>query len=219
VISRKEIKSRLLGFIVFIVYRLWTWTWRLHIDAHPKMLEYLKSRRPMVFAHWHGDELALVHLVHFLNLSTMTSNSNDGTIIDTVIRCLGGKTSRGSSSRGAVAALKGLVRLCRSGRNASVAVDGPRGPIFVPKPGVFELARLCKAPISSAGVACLQAKQFPKAWNKTFLPWPFARVVVTFSEPLYLPENCDVKDPALADNLRTSIMAAQQQAHRIITNM
>src|SRR5690606_18737721 len=109
---------------------------------------------------WHGDELAVLHLVKRYRLATMTSTSKDGAIIDYVIRKLGGDTSRGSSTRGAVTALKGLVRLGRSGRVLSLAVDGPKGPIYEPKPGVFELSKLCGAAIVPVGVAVTKAHVF-----------------------------------------------------------
>ena len=203
-----------MNWLIYFVYRLLIATWRIHIVESPGLKKFLAEMRPVVFAHWHGDELALIHLVRRYGLSTMTSTSRDGSIIDFAIRKLGGSTARGSSTRGGVGALKGLIRLVKNGSNASIAVDGPRGPIYTPKPGVFHLSRICRAPIVPTGVAASPIHVFRKSWNKAFLPLPFAKVVVVLSEPL--PPQEERENSNSAAILKTAIDAARQQAGKII---
>src|SRR2546430_3297046 len=95
----------------------------------PKMKELMKNKQPLVFAMWHGNELAMIAFVKYYKVGTMTSQSKDGELMDFVLRKLGFKTSRGSSTRGAVSALKGLVRISKSGYIPMFPVDGPKGPI------------------------------------------------------------------------------------------
>ncbi|MCB0391722.1 MAG: DUF374 domain-containing protein [Bdellovibrionales bacterium] len=171
----------------------------------------------MILAHWHGDELAVLHLVKVFKLATMTSTSKDGHLIDFVIRKMGGATSRGSSTRGAVGALKGLVRLVRSGRIASMAVDGPRGPIYQVKPGVFELSRLTNAIIVPVGVDVSFPFIFKKSWNKAVLPLPFSHISMTFDQPLSpLEKGALTKDPKLAEKLREMLFLARKKASKLI---
>ncbi|MBX3020498.1 MAG: DUF374 domain-containing protein [Bdellovibrionales bacterium] len=167
----------------------------------------------MIFAHWHGDELCIVPLVTHYRIATMTSTSKDGALIDFVIRRLGGATSRGSSTRGGVGALKGLVRLMGQGYRASMAVDGPKGPLHKVKPGVFELSRLARAKIVPMGACASNAIIFHKSWNKAHLPKPFSRLTVTFGEPWpVLTRDDDAKDPALADRLAIEIAKACKES-------
>jgi lysophospholipid acyltransferase (LPLAT)-like uncharacterized protein len=161
--------------------------------------------------------MALFHLVSIYKLATMTSTSRDGETVDFMIRKFGGDTSRGSSTRGGVSALKGLIRLCRSGRIASVAVDGPRGPIYQPKPGVFELSKLCHAPIVSVGVTASADFIFKKSWNKMRLPLPFSKVSIYLSEPMEaLSPDSNAKDILLANELARRLASARQQAANLI---
>lgn len=206
-----------LPFLVFWLYRLWTGSWKKVIHEPPELLDALKNKAPLIFAHWHGHELAIVHLVHRYKLATMTSTSKDGQLIDSVIQRLGGKTSKGSSTRGAVSALKGLVRLVKSGHPASMAVDGPKGPIYVPKPGVFELSRLTGAIIFPVGVAASHPITFERSWNKAILPKPFTKVGVFFGDPLpAIQRNEDPKSQELSDRMKTAIAVASQQASKLI---
>ncbi len=171
--------------------------------------------KSLIFAHWHRDELCVLPLVKTLRLATMTSTSKDGQLIDFVIQKFGGATSKGSSTRGAVSALKGLIRLVRSGYNSSMAVDGPKGPIFVVKPGVFELAKLTRAEIIASGIASDRYFVFEKSWNKARLPKPFARVSVYFSKPLGLNED-NIKDPQNSELLGNAIANACERASNFL---
>lgn len=202
-----------LPWLVWFTYRLWTCTWRFQLIEPDAMKKALAEGEPIIFAHWHGSELCIVPLVGHYKIATMTSTSKDGALIDFTIRRLGGATSRGSSTRGGIGALKGLVRLVTQGYRASMAVDGPKGPLHKAKPGVFELSRLAKARIIPVGAAASRAKVFERSWNKAQLPKPFARVIVNFGEPWTpLTRENDAKDAALASKLESEIAKACQLA-------
>lgn len=210
-------RRRILPWLVWWIYRLWTWSWRVQFQEPLELKALLADRAPLIFAHWHGDELAITHLVTKYRIATMTSTSADGSLIDFVIRRLGGATSRGSTTRGAVGALKGLITLMRKGFNASMAVDGPRGPIYQVKPGVFELSRLAKAYIIPTAADCSSAIVFKKSWNKAHLPKPFSRVVVVFGQPVgIISKSDDVRSPELSKTLASRLSDARHQAAKLI---
>lgn len=204
-------------FIILIFYRLLAWSWRKKVYESPELLEDLKNRRPLILAHWHGDELALMHLVTRYRLSTMTSTSQDGQLADFVIQSLGGKTSKGSSTRGGVRALKGLVRLCKGGYPSSMAVDAPKGPIHQVKPGVFELSRLTGARIYPTGVYSQKPYVFKKSWAQEFLPLPFSRVCVFFGSPLpAIKKGQNPREEILKKRLETSLFDVRKKALNFI---
>ncbi len=208
------LRSFFLPRFVYWFYRIWSSTWRTHIVASPEAEAFLNNSQPVIFAHWHGHELAIIQLVTKMRIATMTSTSKDGSLVDYVINRLGGATSRGSSTRGSVQALKGLIRICKSQKyNPSMAVDGPKGPIYKAKPGVFELSRLSHFPIVPVGVAASSQKIFSKSWNKAMLPWPFSRVYVVFGPPIpVIEKGVDAKDQRLAHSLETKIDESCKQA-------
>ncbi len=202
-----------LQWILLAFYKVLSATWRVKLVVHPALEESLRKGRTAVLAHWHGDELALLHLVDFFKVATMTSHSADGQLIDFFIRKLGGKTSKGSSSRGGTAALKGLVRHCRQGRNVSIGVDGPKGPYHEVKNGVFQLSRLLNAPIFPFGVTAKSSFVFEKSWNKTFLPYPFSRITIVVSEPMPpISRSIDPHTEELAAELSGRLDAAANES-------
>lgn len=209
----QKLRGVILGFIVWIIYRLISWSWRIQIHEPKELLENIKNKRPYILAHFHGDEAALLFLTKKYRLSTMISTSKDGEMMNVVYKLLGGETSRGSSTRGGVSALKGLIELTKSGRGSNIAVDGPKGPIYEIKPGIFELSRLLKAEIFATGVCCESAWRFPRSWNQAYFPKPFAKVVIVWEPPLGpITKADDPRSAELAKTLQNQLFAARQRA-------
>jgi lysophospholipid acyltransferase (LPLAT)-like uncharacterized protein len=207
-------RKYILSFLVWLFYKTLSSTWRVTIGEPDSMKAALKNKEPLIFAHWHGDELALMYVIPRLRIATITSTSKDGELMNSVIHLLGGVTSRGSSTRGAIHALKGLIRLVKEQkRNSSFAVDGPKGPIYQVKPGVFELSRLMNARIYAVGVGCSKAWTFEKSWNKTFLPKPFARVHMQWLGPFGpVTRDQDPRSEELQKQLADAVHNARREA-------
>ncbi len=207
----------ILPHLLFFVYSALKLTWRIRIVESSEFAACLAAGRPMVFAHWHGDELGIIYLLKKYRAAVMTSTSKDGDLMDAVVRRFGAKSSRGSSTRGGVSALKGLLRLARDGWRPSVAVDGPKGPFHKVKPGIFEISKLIGGEIFPCSVAVDRKFVFEKAWNKTFLPLPFARVVVVWGKPMApIARDADCRSPAMAEELELLLTNAGQQARNLI---
>lgn len=211
-----KIRGLILGFIIWVIYRTLLMTWKVRVVEPESMKTMLKEKKPFILAHFHGDEIPLISLASRYKIATMTSTSKDGEMMTTVLHLLGAKTSRGSSTRGGISALKGLIQFCKNGSNSSMAVDGPKGPIYEVKPGVFELARLIKAPIFAGGVSCDRAWHFPRSWNKAFLPKPFAQVNIVWTPFNFtIDKTTDPRSPELADSLKNQIFAARSQSAKL----
>lgn len=174
----------------------------------------------MVYAHWHGDEMGIVHLLPRYRSCAIVSTSKDGEIMAGFIRMIGAKTSRGSSTRGGVAALRGIIRLAQQGYRPSVAVDGPKGPYHKVKPGVFEVSKLIGGRIYPLTVAVSRSYIFERSWNKTFLPLPFSRIQVVWGEPLpALGRESDAHSEKLAMELEKALTNAGQKARNLIATL
>ena len=208
-----KIRGLILGFFIWIVYRLIVWSWKIQIHEPEKLIENIKNNIPFILAHFHGDEAALLFLTKKYRLSTMISTSKDGEMMNVIYKLLGGKTSRGSSTRGGVSALKGLIALIKKGSSCNIAVDGPKGPIYVIKPGVFELSRLSKLEIFAGGAYCESSWKFPLSWNQGYFPKPFAKVVIVWAGPIGpLTKADDPRSLELAKTLQNQLFAARQRA-------
>lgn len=200
-------RTAVLPVLAYVFYRLLHATWRISFDECPAFRQALAEHTPVILAHWHGDELAFIHLVARYRIATITSTSKDGELIDKVLGWLGAATSRGSSTRGGANALRGIIGHCRrEGHNVSFAVDGPKGPIYRVKPGVFEFSRLMHAPIYAASVGVSRPHIFNRAWNKAVLPGFFSRIHVSVQPVMpALSRDMDPRCPQLAGQLENAL--------------
>lgn len=197
---------------VYGLYQSLRATWRVTFDECPSFREDLAARRPVIMAHWHGDELALIQFVVRYRIATLTSTSRDGSLMDEVLQRLGAATARGSSSKGGASGLRALVQLCRKGgHNVSFAVDGPKGPIYQVKPGVFEFSRLMNAPVYAVSVGVSRPWILRRSWNRAVIPKPFSRVHIRVAECLPpLTREVDPRDPVLAQTLADALNAGKR---------
>jgi lysophospholipid acyltransferase (LPLAT)-like uncharacterized protein len=201
------------SYFLYYLYRLFQLTWKIEIHESNGLKKLLADDSLFVIAHWHGEELGILHLLKRYRVSCMVSQSFDGELVARMIHHLGSKAVRGSSSRGAVQALKGILRLAKEGWRPSVAVDGPRGPRHEVKRGVVEIAKVLKVPILPINMACSRSFIFKKSWNKSELPLPFSRIVIEWGDPILYDPNKTLEDflPPIAQALhsgRTSCLNA-----------
>ena len=176
--SQRPVLGSLLGFVV----KLWVSTWRV------RLVEPLDSAGPRVFAFWHGQQMGLLGAPRSRPLTTLVSWSRDGALQAGVMRALGLRIVRGSTSRGGSAGLRAVARALEAGSDAAFAVDGPRGPRAVVKPGAVVAARLGCASLVPIAHAARRSYLLRGTWDRFEVPWPFTRVVVVVGRPgTYLP--------------------------------
>jgi lysophospholipid acyltransferase (LPLAT)-like uncharacterized protein len=137
---------------------------------------------------WHRGFLVAVALFRGRAIAVPVSQSRDGDLVDAVLQRLGFAPSpRGSSSRGATALLREMIRRARAGVVVAVLPDGPRGPARVAKPGAVALAAAAGVPLVPVALEASPAWRFG-SWDAALLPLPFARVHCRYGEPLAVPK-------------------------------
>lgn len=169
------------GALLGMVVKLWARSWRVRVVGD------VVSTAPRVFAFWHGQQMGLLGAPRERPLTTLVSWSRDGALQTAVMRCLGLRVVRGSSSRGGPSGLRAIARAIKNGSDAAFAVDGPRGPRAVVKPGVLAAARLGDASLVPLAYAARHSYVLGRAWDRFEVPLPFTRVVVVVGQARRLP--------------------------------
>lgn len=203
-----------LGRLVGVVACLWLRTLRLELQVHPSLMA--NDARPWVLVFFHGKQWPLLAWKRRRPTLVMVSLSRDGEIQAGALSILGFEIVRGSSSRGGALGLARMVRqLKRGGCDAAFAVDGPRGPYGVAKPGALLAARAAGALVVPMGSAIRGAKVFARAWDRFELAWPFARVSVVLGAPIDVGGTAQAACPDVG-KLATSIALANASAEAIL---
>jgi lysophospholipid acyltransferase (LPLAT)-like uncharacterized protein len=144
-------------------------------------------------------------------ISVLLSASRDGEIAAKTASALGYKVLRGSSSRQGASGLRRLLRSIQAQPLSSpcligMALDGPRGPRRVAKPGTLWLADTLQIPIYPLGAAMRRGWHLRKSWDQARLPWPLlGKACVVLGRPCCNP-----------DDLLAGMQATELEAERML---
>lgn len=173
----------LAGWIVGVVAYMWLSTLRVRVTADPALADV--RDRPWVLAFWHGTQWPLLAWKRRKPTVVLVSWSLDGALQSRALRVQGLRVVRGSNSRGAVRGLAALVRAMRRERiDAAFAVDGPRGPMGVVKPGAIVAARATGAVVIPMAGSVSAGIVLRGSWDRFAIAWPFTRVDVALGPPI-----------------------------------
>ena len=144
-----------------------------------------------IMCFWHSRLVLLSYVHKKSNVLVLVSQSKDGEIIARILDKQGHETMRGSSTRGGLRALAGMIRNLREhDRPAAFTPDGPQGPRFKVKPGVITLAKKTGYPIIPLCYNASRIKVF-NSWDRFVLPKPFSKSKIIYGEPIYVPASAD----------------------------
>lgn len=163
-------------------------TLRFTVEHGERYRQFVDGGEPVILSVWHGRLLPLTWFHRDREITAMISQSEDGEYIARVVQGWGYHTVRGSTSRGASDALRGLVKAARKGHSLAITPDGPRGPRQELQHGVITVAQLTGLPIIPLAGGCSRA-WWPGTWDRFCVPKPFSEVTVRYGEPYYVSRN------------------------------
>ncbi len=218
-------KQRILLAIVpglaALLIRMLGITLRYRDIAEPGVTPGYAVPGPTVFAFWHRSLLVCAHRFRNLDIAILISPSFDGELIARTVELLGFRAVRGSSSRGGSTGLRAMQLAYAAGHRCAITADGPRGPVFVAKPGAALLAQSVippEPPGASSGstppagtwLGCFYALPDRawqlRSWDRFLIPKPFARVALTW--PAHIPA-AEVTPSSLQSALDRAVAMAE----------
>lgn len=140
----------------------------------------------VILAFWHNRMLLMPFPYRGQKACIMNSIHRDGEIISRVIQHFGIVSVRGSSTRGWIGGLKGMIEAYQYGYDLIIVPDGPRGPRYQAKPGVLQLARATGAPVYPVTYGAAWHTTIG-SWDRLLVPFPFSRVAYIVGQPISVP--------------------------------
>lgn len=182
----------LTSFFGSLLIRLLGATWRLEWrgEEHLERARRMSSR--VIYVFWHGRLLVLSFSHRHRRIQVLASEHPDGDLMGRTIQWLGFGHLKGSTSRGGARALRDLAHVLRQGLEVGLTVDGPRGPRGVMQQGAIELSRITDSAIVPVSNSARPRSLF-SSWDRFQLPGLFAKVVISYGEPILAPADADTK--------------------------
>jgi len=187
---RIRVNPGIASFVYAVVIRLLGMTWRIEW-RNPERLETARGlSKQVIVSAFHGRLFVVAYALRRWRISVLVSEHHDGDIMGRAVARIGWGHVKGSSTRRGAAGFRELASVLRSGRDAGITVDGPRGPRGRAKRGAIELSRATGAailPVTDAG----RPRLLLSTWDRFQIPAPFARVVIAYGEPFVVPAGSD----------------------------
>jgi lysophospholipid acyltransferase (LPLAT)-like uncharacterized protein len=186
-------KARVTGFLVSLIIRSVCLTLRWELQDKAGFAKK-PPENPVIWTFWHNRifTIPVMYRKYLRHRSgaILTSQSKDGAIIATSIKCFGVDAVRGSSSRGGLRALLSLKKWLSNGFDVAITPDGPRGPRYQLAPGVIILAQK-----TGAGILPIRAKYSSfwrlNSWDQFQIPRPFSKVTIILEPVTTIPPDLD----------------------------
>jgi len=154
--------------------------------------EYLFGDKKVVISTWHRCTIYFMIKYGYLHPMALLSPSKDGDLLADFSKKLGFVVARGSSSRGGKQGSEQLVDFLNTGgRIATTVADGPQGPALRAKPGLVRIAQKSGVHLIPLVWSATRVWMFAKAWDRTIIPKPFSRIVISASKPYLIPKSAE----------------------------
>lgn len=178
--TKPSLKASILAGAAGAIVAVLNATLRFRIEDRAGVLGTSEPR--LIWLFWHNRMFVIPHLLNrYLSERrgcALTSASRDGELLAALLKRSWITPVRGSSSRRGVPALRELIRFIRSGYDAAITPDGPRGPRYSLHAGALTLAQATGAKIMPIQVIYSRYWQLG-SWDGFQIPKPFSTVTIT----------------------------------------
>jgi lysophospholipid acyltransferase (LPLAT)-like uncharacterized protein len=189
----RRVQIPFIAAAVYSIIRMLGPTLRYEVLGWQHAQRVYASKHQIIWAFWHRIIIPIVWWYRNKGVVVMNTTAFDGQWTRKVIEWLGFGTAQGSSSRGGLRGLAVMARRLEEGVDCAFTIDGPRGPRYVAKPGPVMLARKTGCPIVVFHIGVERGKTFERTWDHFLLPAPFARTMILFAPPIYVPKDADAE--------------------------
>lgn len=183
----RRVRPYIISGLIYSIARFIGITIRIKPIGYEKVKDLGEA---VIFCGWHGRSLIPANFFKGKGLWAIISLSRDGEMQKRIFNKFGFNVIRGSTGRGGARAAVEAIRVLRKGESMAMTPDGPRGPSGVVQEGVILFAQKSGAALIPVGSFSKPGWQAP-TWDRYLIPWPFAKAVFTFGDPIYVPADAN----------------------------
>ncbi|MCX7857443.1 MAG: lysophospholipid acyltransferase family protein [Deltaproteobacteria bacterium] len=167
----KRLKTFLMITIFPPLVYLFLWFLRItscvvHINRECALEAWSKGN--LIVCFWHGRLLMMPFAYERKKGKVIISRHRDGEFIARVMRYFNLASIRGSYRKGGIGTSREVLRSLKEGYDIAITPDGPKGPRYLVKKGVLEIARLSGRPIIPVSYSASKKKDLTLGMNLSF---------------------------------------------------
>lgn len=191
--------ARLGGYLFCSIMSRWMMTLNYRVAYYDPACDVgrIEYCEPVIYLIWH-EYLTLPFFVRRnTRLALLASQHRDAEVLTQAANLYGFKVYRGSSGRGGVQALLGIMQDDEM-RGLVITPDGPRGPRRRVASGAIFLASRLQWPIVLLGAGFKRPWRYTRVWDQHAFARPFSRARLIMSPKIRLPDDLNREQLAQA---------------------
>lgn len=204
------------GRLLMAYSRLVWRTSRVTLEGEAQFQAAFSGDRPVLWSMWHGTLLPFimwgVHTFDPADWLIISVGDPRGDVLAGMAQTIGAKLEQvdmaGNPMAGGRAVLN-VIRAMRAGKTSFICPDGPDGPAFQPKEGVFFMARKAQAQVLPVAVWARPAYHM-RRWDRYLVPLPFGRLFIVVGKPI--PVSRKTPEETLRSEIPAALHAARDRA-------
>lgn len=182
---KQRLVIRIVGWLGYLILKLIGMTIRYEVTGEENFKAITENGKIPIYSFWHDRIISGTYFYRDQGIIVLSSSSFDSEYTARIIQRLGFGIIKGSSTRGGIQALVGMIRMMKQGYSMAFTIDGPKGPRYEAKAGPILLAKKTGNPLMPFVMEC---KSFwtLKSWDRLQIPKPFTRANLIIGEPIYV---------------------------------
>ena len=198
---------RVAGVFVYVLVRMLGSTIRFQTTGWENFEAIEQAGKLPIYSFWHNRIISGTYFFRDRGIIVLSSSSFDSEYTARCIQRLGFGIIKGSSTRGGIQALVGMIRMMKQGFAMAFTIDGPKGPRYKAKAGPVVLAKKTGNPLMPFVIECERFWTL-KSWDRLQIPKPFTKANLIIGKPIYVDANA--RDEELEEKrieLQSSLIA------------
>lgn len=179
---------RVAGFFGYVLIRMLGSTIRFQTTGWENFEAIKQAGKLPIYSFWHDRIISGTYFFRNRGIIVLSSSSFDSEYTARCIQRLGFGIIKGSSTRGGIQALVGMIRMMKQGFAMAFTIDGPKGPRYEAKAGPVVLAKKTGNPLMPFVIECEKFWTI-KSWDRLQIPKPFSKAKLIIGEPIYVDAN------------------------------
>lgn len=211
---KQRLVIRVAGFFGYVLIRMLGATLRFQTTGWENFETIEKAGKLPIYSFWHDRIIAGTYFFRNRGIIVLSSSSFDSEYTARCIQRLGFGIIKGSSTRGGIQALVGMIRMMKQGFAMAFTIDGPKGPRYEAKAGPVVLAKKTGNPLTPFVIECEKFWTI-KSWDRLQIPKPFTKANLIIGSPIYVDptardEELENKRLELQDSLNELVATGER---------
>ncbi len=187
--SLKNLILKIVARLIKLLHFIYCSTIRIQVVNNQWLPSKLNGSQNNIYVFWHSKTFILLSFSRNLGIGTLTLPDWKNIIFDELCKLYKYRTILVENNSGVIGVIRKLITLLKNGHSLGLAVDGPKGPVTVIRPGAIYLAKTTGKPIVAANILVNKSIRIKTRWDRYELPFLFSQVTITLSQPLFVDDS------------------------------